>query len=335
MKPAADINVLLYQGPIKWTEPGTGKPVDATVAAQAFPDFHVVLCKTPDDSEAPDMPTVVNGGKTMICQVGQKGQNVGVVGIFKGPKGTEIFYQRVVMGEEFETPPEREKGHPVLRLLQEYSDSVRDNDYLSDMARRKKPHAVQALPNHAKAEYVGDAQCKACHPNEWNQYQGTKHAQAYNALAKVAKHPTGRQFDGECIICHTVGYDIRTGFVNARQTPNLMNVQCESCHGPASLHVDEEKDNLTKKRGQTHAFMASLSPWKDKGQGALPAAAKLAAMANERDPVKREAMLTPAEERVFHGVYKVCQTCHDLDNDPKFKLEVYWPNVAHTGLQKK
>src|SRR4029078_5771294 len=162
-----------------------------------------VLCKTPDDSEAPDMPTVVNGGKTMICQVGQKGQNVGVVGIFKGPKGTEIFYQRVVMGEEFETPPEREKGHPVLRLLQDYSDSVRDKDYLSAMARRKKPHAVQALPKHDKAAYVGDAECKQCHAAEWNDYQTTKHAQAYNALAKVAKHPTGRQFDGECIICHT------------------------------------------------------------------------------------------------------------------------------------
>jgi hypothetical protein len=334
MKPGTDINVLLYQGPLKWTEPGTGQQVDATSAAEAFPDFHIVLCKTPDDTEAPDMPTVVNGGKTMICQVGQKGQNVGVVGIYKGPKGTELFYQRVVMGEEFETPPEKEKANPVLQLLQEYSDSVRDNDYLSEMARRKKSHPVQALPNHDKAAFVGDAKCKDCHPAETAVWLKSKHAHAYDGLAKVAKHPVNRQFDGECIICHTVGYDYRTGYLNEKQTAHLKNVQCESCHGPASLHVDEETANQ-KKRGQTHAFAASLSPWKDKGQGMMPGAAKLEAMVKERDPVKREAMLTPAEEQVFLGVYKVCQKCHDLDNDPHFKLEVYWPQVVHTGLKKK
>src|SRR5262245_62072725 len=73
-----DVNILLYQGPFAWTDVGTGKQVDAQSAAQGFPDFHVVLCKTQDDSDAPNMPTVVNGGKTMICQVGQKGQSVSV-----------------------------------------------------------------------------------------------------------------------------------------------------------------------------------------------------------------------------------------------------------------
>ena len=335
LKPAPDVNVLLYQGPLKWTEPGTNKRVDAVAAAEAFPAFHLVLCKTPDDSEAPDMPQVMNDGKTMICQVGQKGQNVGVVGIFRGPRGTEIFYQRVVMAEEFETPPEKEKGHPVLKLLQDYSDSVRDNDYLSEMARRKKPHAVHALAKHEKAAYAGDTQCFVCHQAEFGVWQKSKHSHAYDALAKIAKHPTGRNFDGECIVCHTVGYEIRTGYLNEKQTPHLKNVQCESCHGPASLHVDEETDNLKKRQGQTHAFAASLSPWKVKGQGHLPSAAKLEAMARESDPVKREAMLTPAENQTYLAVYQVCARCHDLDNDPKFKLEAYWPHIAHTGMKKK
>lgn len=333
--PGPDVKVLLYQGPLDWTEPGTGKKVDAKAAAEAFPEFHVILCKTPEGSDGPDHPMVVNDDRTMIVQVGQRGQNVGVVGIYKGPKGMEVYYQRVTMGEEFETPPGKEKGHPVLKLLQDYADSVRDNDYLSEMARRKKLHSVQALPGHEKAAYAGDAQCFVCHQAEYQVWQKSKHAGAYDALAKVAKHPSGRQFDGECIICHTVGYDFKTGYLNEKATANLKNVQCESCHGPASLHVAEETDNLKKKRGQTHANLAALSPWKANGQGAMPSSEKLEAMAKENDVTKREVILSPAEHQMYLRVFEVCTKCHDLDNDPHFRLEAYWPKIVHTGLKKK
>jgi Cytochrome c554 and c-prime len=333
--PAPDIRVLLYQGPMEWTDPGTGKRADAKTAAEGFPDFHIVLCKTPDDSDGPDMPTVVNEGKTMICQVGQKGQSIGVVGIYKTPTGTELYYQRVVMSEEFETPPDQEGGHPLLKLLQDYSDTVRDNDYLSEMARRKKPHVLQV--QNKNAAYVGDGRCQVCHQAEFAVWQKSKHSHAYDALALVAKHPRGRQFDGECIVCHTVGYEYQTGYLNEKTTPHLKNVQCESCHGPAKLHVDEEVDNFKKKKGQTHQFAAKLSPWKAAagGQGLMPPVAKLEAMAKEKDPSVQEGMLTPAENQVYLSVYDTCQKCHDIDNDPKFKLYDYWPHIVHTGLKKK
>jgi hypothetical protein len=326
------VNIMLYQGPFEWTDPATGKRADAKSAAEGFPQFHVVLCKTPDDSEAPDMPTVVNDGRTMICQVGQKGQSVGVIGIYKGEKGIELFYQRVVMTEEFETPPEKEKGHAVLKLLQDYSDLVRDNDYLSEMNKRKKLHAVQA--RHKEAKFAGDNQCFICHQAEWTQWSKSKHSHAYDALAKIAKHPVGRNFDGECIICHTVGYEYQAGYLNEKETPHLKNVQCESCHGPASLHVAEESENL-KKRTPTHTYAALLSPWKTGGKGMMPSAAKLELMVKEKDPSQRQSYLTEAENTVYLSVYQMCARCHDIDNDPKFDLSVYWPNVAHTGLKKK
>jgi len=330
-----DINVLIYQGPIEWTDPATGKRADAKTAAEGFPDFHIVLCKTPDDSDGPDMPTVVNDGKTMIVQVGQKGQSVGVVGIYKTPAGTELYYQRVWMTDQFDTPPGREAANPVLKLLQQYSDTVRDNDYLSEMARRKKPHVLQA--QHKDAAFAGDAQCQTCHEAETAIWQKSKHAHAYDALAVIASRPSGRNFDGECIVCHTVGYEYQTGYVNEKKTPNLKNVQCESCHGPASLHVAEEFDNQKKKaRAQTHQHAAKLSPWKAAGgHGLMPAPAKLEAMAKEKDPRVQEAMLTPDETRVYLSVYETCTKCHDIDNDPKFKLYEYWQHVAHTGLKKK
>lgn len=324
--------VLLYQGPFDWTDPGTMKKADATTAAEAFPQFHIVLCKTPDDSDAPNEPTVVNKGRTMICQVGQKGQSVGVVGVYRGEKGIELYYQRVVMTEEFETPAAREKANPMLRLLRDYSDMVRDNDYLSEMARRKKPHPTQTMDK--AAAYAGDTQCQVCHQGEWAVWSKSKHAGAYDALAKVAKHPTGRQFDGECIICHTVGYDYQTGYLNEKTTAHLKNVQCESCHGPASLHVAEEL-NLRKKPVAGRQHLTALSPWKADGKGFMPPPAKLEAQVKEKDPTKRQGMLSEAENRVYLSVYQVCAKCHDIDNDPKFDLSVYWPHVAHTGLKKK
>jgi hypothetical protein len=329
-----DVNVLLYQGPMEWTDPGTGRKADAKSAAEGFPEFHIVLCKTPDDSDAPNMPTVVNDGRTMICQVGQRGQSIAVVGIYKGAQGTELYYQRVVMTDEFDTPPEKEKGHPILKLLQDYSDTVRDNDYLSDMVRRKKPHAAQA--HHKDAAFAGDSQCQVCHQEEFAVWQKSKHSHAYQALEVYAKKPGGRNFDGECIVCHTVGYEYRTGYVNEKQTAHLKNVQCESCHGPGSLHVAEELANVKKgDRARTHQHAALLSPWKAGGNGLLPSVAKMAAMEKEKDPRKQESLLTPGENQVYLGVYQTCVTCHDIDNDPKFKLYTYWPQIVHTGLKKK
>ena len=278
------VNVLLYQGPFNWKDPTSGKRADAQSAAKGFPEFHIILCKSPDEADAPEMPTVVNGGRTMICQVGQKGQNLGVIGIFKAAKGIELYYQKVVMSEEFETPPEKEAGHPVLKLLQDYSDTVRDNDYLSEMARRKKPHAVQA--QFKQAQFVGDNQCFTCHQAEWAVWSKSKHAHAYDALAKLAKHPTGRNFDGECIVCHTVGYEYQTGYLNEKKTPHLKNVQCEACHGPGNLHVAEEVANASKARRQTHRYLAALSPWKRDGKGAMPSTAKLQEMLKQKDPAQ-------------------------------------------------
>ena len=263
----------------------------------------------------------------------KKGQNVGVIGIFKTDRGIELYYQKVVMSEEFETPPNKEATNPVLKLLQDYSDTVRDNDYLSAMARRKKLHAVQA--QYKQAQFVGDTQCFTCHQAEWAVWSKSKHSHAYDALAKIAKHPTGRNFDGECIVCHTVGYEYQTGYLNEKTTAHLKNVQCEACHGPGNLHVAEETANASKSaRRQTHRYFATLSPWKIAGKGALPAVAKFEAMLKEKDPGKRQEMMTPAENRVYLGVYRVCSNCHDVDNDPKFDLTAYWPKVVHTGLKQ-
>jgi hypothetical protein len=115
------------------------------------------------------------------------------------------------------------------------------------------------------ATYVGIATCAKCHSgglaqNMAQSWSKTAHAtlftQGVNGIASD-------HYSSSCVACHTVGYDTTTGAVNGgwddvmAQTgwtfptvmkagnfeampdalKNVSNIQCESCHGPGSMHA--------------------------------------------------------------------------------------------------
>lgn len=109
------------------------------------------------------------------------------------------------------------------------------------------------------ATYVGNTQCKICHNTKdagemWTKWKATKHAKTFETLqgdpakeaAKkkgVAKAPAEAP---ECLSCHVTAYDAAKGAAPEKITA-ADGVQCESCHGPASLHVaDGKKFKATK-----------------------------------------------------------------------------------------
>lgn len=81
------------------------------------------------------------------------------------------------------------------------------------------------------ANYVGAETCAGCHAREYEIWQKTPHAHAMATLEKKSQ-----QFDNECVGCHVVGFE-KGGFQSLMTTPQLANVQCESCHGPAREHT--------------------------------------------------------------------------------------------------
>jgi len=79
--------------------------------------------------------------------------------------------------------------------------------------------------------YVGSEACEDCHSEAVTFWKGTRHAHAWNTLVE-----RGQQFDFECIGCHVTGWE-KPGGSNLANNDKLRDVQCETCHGPASVHV--------------------------------------------------------------------------------------------------
>ncbi|CAD7770651.1 MAG TPA: cytochrome C [Candidatus Desulfofervidus auxilii] len=96
-----------------------------------------------------------------------------------------------------------------------------------------------------QAVYVGMDKCKACHSKIVKEYSGFKRSRNFRILEM-----RGKEHDPQCLPCHTTGYGEPGGFVSVEKTPHLKNVQCETCHGPASLHLKattlEEKRKTVK-----------------------------------------------------------------------------------------
>lgn len=78
--------------------------------------------------------------------------------------------------------------------------------------------------------------CQGCHLVEYTIWSKSKHAHAMETL--VHKEA---DFNPECVACHTLGFKKKGGFVDAKSTADLINVQCESCHGPATRHLMNPK----------------------------------------------------------------------------------------------
>ena len=107
-------------------------------------------------------------------------------------------------------------------------------------------------PTEGSAHFVGAATCKACHAEAFATWQlalvdvtatnkdGSKsthksgHSVAWPTLVSA-----GRDKDRSCIGCHSAGFDVAGGACTTTLllSKELTGVQCESCHGAGSLHV--------------------------------------------------------------------------------------------------
>ncbi|HET6582633.1 MAG TPA: multiheme c-type cytochrome [Nannocystaceae bacterium] len=93
-------------------------------------------------------------------------------------------------------------------------------------------------PKKGKAGYVGVAACADCHEEAVEFWKTTVHAGAWETLVEDNK-----DLDLSCVSCHVTGWR-KPGGSELVEHEGLQDVQCEVCHGPGSLHVEDGGDDL-------------------------------------------------------------------------------------------
>jgi hypothetical protein len=271
------------------------EPAETKDLAQRFKEFDwVMTAKGAEDP--PKEPSVIPGTNAHLVEVGQKAEYVVVVGLYKN--GTPPFrYQRVPLDHRFPDAPEIQQMQVVYQKQLEQLG-------LDGLGLRPAPHATGR-------KFVGSKTCEACHTQASAVFQKTPHAHATETLEHLMPP---RNFDPECLSCHTTGWDpqkffpYESGYLSRQQTPDLVGNGCENCHGPAGRHAAAENGEIDTTEAQKEELRAAL---------------RLKVIANEGN--------RSGQEFKKGKVVQMCTQCHDTDNSPDFDFQTYWPKVKHVG----
>lgn len=188
--------------------------------------------------ETPGLDLIIGANGGVLSKIQDVAAGVPIV--FPGNQGKYLAEVRVILpaGGEGRARVQRHnhylnRDYPQDEKLQLLTQEVlgKENDINRDLA---SAHVVREAIPATVATYAGSETCGTCHESALLSWQVSRHATAFDTL--VAKN---QDFSEECVGCHTVGFGRRDGFVNAKATPELIHVQCESCHGPGSLHVKD------------------------------------------------------------------------------------------------
>jgi len=154
---------------------------------------------------------------TIMIVGGNRGQYIGDLRLVLNDQKKIMDYEgkAVALDKKIKDAPE------ILKLINEYKEKDVALNYEINRERYR-----------SMKMYVGATNCKECHEDQYKQWKKTKHAKAFNALKTDDK-----QNDLHCAQCHTTGFAQYNGYYDLSETPEMTNIQCESCHGIGKLHV--------------------------------------------------------------------------------------------------
>ncbi|MBF0154991.1 MAG: hypothetical protein HQL64_14725 [Magnetococcales bacterium] len=221
-------------------------PLEASMAALAEQTlsarkegFFVILATALDLSRAKQLPLAgvdlvllqadetmgnpVRIQETLAVRPGKWGMRLGVLDVQLNAEGRIVDWQHQVadLGADLGHSPRMAPWYTA------YTDRVRtaNQERIAQLRTRRQGDA---------GSFVGADKCQSCHERQYQSWQASAHARALPTLERVSK-----DFDPDCLICHTVGLTLPGGFIDKGVTPHLAGVQCESCHGPGREHVTE------------------------------------------------------------------------------------------------
>ncbi len=166
------------------------------------------------------------------------------------------------------------------------------------------------------AKFTSAEECRTCHSVKYAEWRETHHSEALDALEEI-----GFAEEGECLSCHTVGYNAG-GFKSLAETPMFAGVQCESCHGSGVNHAGRVEFIQLSYSSEVCATCHSweLSPiyqeWKDSHHGEdiknltdLPFFRNDCLSCHSAEYILAEQGEKPTKFEVSTGI--TCVACHD------------------------
>ncbi len=257
--------------------------------AERFPQFDVVVTAG-GPAEPPKRVEHVPGSKTPLVEVGEKGMNAVVLGFYDDP-AQPIRDQRVPLDSRFP------QADHVKKLMGQYQEALKELGL--------KGLRVGVVPYPGReflGGFVGSKECESCHEESYKVWKKSGHAKAWQTL--LGADPP-RNFDPECISCHVVGWSpqnyrpFQSGYLSEEKTPHLVNVGCETCHGPGEQHVKAE----------------------------------MGADFDLQEKLRKASVITleESQQAVSRAISdkQPCMNCHDLDNSRDFDFETYWLKIEH------
>ena len=126
--------------------------------------------------------------------------------------------------------------HPTQQQnLSDFYERLRRADFRADRTQLRKS-AFQVAQTDAFV-YAGTSACRECHDQDCSLWDDSAHSHAWKTLVDKKS-----EVDPYCQQCHTTGYGEPGGFISIRQSPDRLNVGCESCHGPSQAHVADPSE---------------------------------------------------------------------------------------------
>jgi mono/diheme cytochrome c family protein len=191
--------------------------------AEALPEVDFIIGGPTGQAISP-----VTVGNTTIMSATNKGKFLAQIDLVRDAKG--LHKSSTQIAEVSSTLTE----NPIqLANLKDYYRALAQVDFSADEAGLVTPIA-DPQPGYAIA---GSESCAKCHQADNSVWHSSKHSHAWEVLvAKTA------QYDPSCQQCHTTGYGQPAGFVKVAQSPALVHVGCENCHGPSQAHVTNPRE---------------------------------------------------------------------------------------------
>jgi hypothetical protein len=167
-------------------------------------------------------------GPVSILSATNKGKYLARIEL--APEGGERFVTRAIGPAEVtadlaENATQSDNLKRYYASLAERDFTVAEADLISKIDRGAHDYQI-----------AGSKSCAKCHAEDDHVWHASKHSHAWEVL--VAK---GAHVDPFCQQCHTTGYGLEGGFASVGQSPQLVHVGCENCHGPSSAHVANPK----------------------------------------------------------------------------------------------